>query len=151
MPSKPYQLDSKTPIDTTLRQIDEMFGELYDRPEPIHGKWTPIDTSAGGLTFADQAGDYTKLGPWVILNGYVKFPSTASTSACQIGGLPFPVATGTQARYPASFKSEETTVARVYINASNFVVPTTTADAGITNATLSTNYLYFTILYRTTA
>lgn len=139
-----------TKLATQLNRIDEMLTTLFAAPVLVEGEWTPADASGGGLTFTDSAGRYFQLGTLVILTGYVKYPTTASTATAAIGGLPSAVdATTSQVRYAGTVKSDETTVARLAITSSSFIAPTTTADAAITNATLSTNYLYFTITYRT--
>lgn len=148
MAGKPYQLDPASQPATITRQSDEMFRELYARPEPIEGFWAPIDVSGGSLTFADTAGRYLKFGNWVVLNGYVKYPTTADTNSAKLGGLPFTVESTLQNLFPGTLKTDETTAVRISINTSSQITPTTSADAAITNATLSTNYLYFTIIYR---
>jgi hypothetical protein len=55
------------------------------------GTWTPVDASGSGLTFTTPYGTptYTKIGRSVTVIFTLVFPSTASTNAIQIGGLPF--------------------------------------------------------------
>ena len=53
------------------------------------GTWTPTDTSGAGLTFTPSLCTYTKVGRLVTLSGLITFPTTASTAAISIGGLPF--------------------------------------------------------------
>ena len=53
------------------------------------GTWTPADGSGAGLTFTNVTGTYTKVGRSVTVTGYLDFPTTSSTSAVKISGLPF--------------------------------------------------------------
>jgi len=56
---------------------------------PSKTAFTPIDTSAGGLTFASSAGFYSKIGNLVFVQINITYPSTADTNIAMIGVLPF--------------------------------------------------------------
>jgi hypothetical protein len=158
--SKKYQLkwEPKTTIEalnkelsTLVARIEEQFQAIYANAiQAEDGTWTPTDLSGGNLTFADPTGTYVKLGPIVIANAYLKWPTTASTNGVQIGGLPFPVISTSIIRTVGAIVSDETTAIHMFVNSSGNLVPLTSAAAIVTNATMSTNYLYFTIIYRTT-
>jgi hypothetical protein len=62
------------------------------------GTWTPTDQSGAGLTFATASGNYTKIGREVFYRAVITYPSTASISLAEVGGLPFTVPNNNQSR-----------------------------------------------------
>ena len=74
-------------FSATANSSGTMSSELLDDYE--EGTWTPIDSSGASLSFSAAGGFYTKVGRAVTCFFYVTFPSTASTAATAIGGLPF--------------------------------------------------------------
>jgi hypothetical protein len=53
------------------------------------GTWVPFDNSGAGLTLSTGVCKYTKIGRLVQCNFIITYPSTASSAAVIIGGLPF--------------------------------------------------------------
>ena len=53
------------------------------------GTFTPTEASGAGLTLANAAGVYTKVGRIVHVQVRVKYPTTSNTSYASIGGFPF--------------------------------------------------------------
>ena len=53
------------------------------------GTWTPVDVSAGSLSFTSVNATYVKVGKTVFIAGTLTYPSTADTSQARIAGLPF--------------------------------------------------------------
>lgn len=58
------------------------------------GTYTPVDVSAGGLTFTSAVGTYVKIGKLVHLFFAIVYPTTASTANAEIGGFPYTTYTG---------------------------------------------------------
>jgi len=53
------------------------------------GTWVPFDNSGAGLTLSTGVCKYTKIGRLVQCNFIITYPSTASSAAVIVGGLPF--------------------------------------------------------------
>lgn len=113
------------------------------------GTWTPTDASGAGLTFAVALGSYEKIGRHVVARGAVTFPATADGTAASIGGLPFTNGSGVDAGQAFIGNTSETTCQNALPASSGTTVsPRTNADATITNATLSGDYIRFTVIFR---
>jgi hypothetical protein len=66
--------------------------ELLDDYE--EGTWTPTiigTTTAGTGTYSLQAGQYTKIGNRVFVEGYISWSAHTGTGNMRIGGLPFTI------------------------------------------------------------
>jgi hypothetical protein len=55
------------------------------------GTWTPVDGSGAGLSLVGAAGDYTKCGNRVILDGSGDYPATANNAVAKLAGIPYAV------------------------------------------------------------
>lgn len=88
--------------DTT---ITDRIADLEDRLDDLtknggmlaYGSWTPVIVAIGAnavqptLTYENQQGVYSRIGPTVTVNGRVRFTSSGgSATALAIDGLPFP-------------------------------------------------------------
>lgn len=118
------------------------------------GSWTPDDNSGADLVFTNTDGEYFKIGSLVILFGALTYPATASALPAFVAGFPFaPVSqSGQPLRWGgAVISSSEATAVKLWLPAvsENGVQFLTAADAIITNATLTTNYINFFVIYRT--
>lgn len=158
--SKPYQIgwdrakdiaDANRKLAVQFNRIDESLQKLYANSAQVQdGEWTPVDQSGAGLTLANRAGYYFKVGSIVVATGYVVFPTTADTSSSIFGGLPFTQNLPDNIRFGGFIISTaETTAARMLLSTTGLIQPVTTGGAAITNATLSGDSIYFTAIYRT--
>lgn len=116
------------------------------------GSWTPTDTSGAALVFTTPAAGsnrYVKVGRLVMANGSVTYPATADGSNAQIGDLPFTVDDG---YYVAAMSAGSGNVFSASVRtASTNLIPVTAAGAPVTNASLSTQSVFFTALYQASA
>ncbi len=127
-------------------QATGMTSELFADYE--EGAWTPIDASGASLTFSTANGTYEKIGRTVIARGIVIYPSTVDASQAVIGGLPYTVANADNARQGFLSLTTEATATSVRPNNNATTFPIRGAGAaGVTNATMSTDQVFFTILY----
>lgn len=113
------------------------------------GIWTPNDASGASLSFSLAEGFYRKIGDVCFAWGAVQYPSTVNASTNKIGGLPFTVKNATAAQGGGTISySSETTAARLipYVN-TTYCEVRDTAGGILTNATLSTDYVYFCAIY----
>lgn len=176
--SKPYHVsweDSPQDIQEVnrrlslqLNHIDEMFEDIYTHmlqaddvdgssstssTDVETGTWTPTDASGASLTFTNPTGRYIKIDELVIATGGLTFPSTASGANCKIAGFPFtPLVTANLFWGGFIVSSDEATAVKLWINgAGDSFSPLSASDNFITNVTFTTNYIYFTLVYRTTA
>jgi len=65
------------------------------------GTWTPTyfgSSTAGTTTYTSQAGNYTKVGRLVTVNGSIGLSAATGTGQLRIGGFPFTSASITQGR-----------------------------------------------------
>ncbi|MGJ0510257.1 MAG: hypothetical protein ACR652_24695 [Methylocystis sp.] len=110
--------------------------------------WTPTDASGAGLTFTTPAGTYEKIGRLVIARFALTYPATADATAAQIGGLPFTVANNNAARQGFVSTTDEATLASLQPQANGTTFfPITSTGGTITNATLSGNVIFGTLIY----
>lgn len=113
------------------------------------GTWTPTDASGAGLTFASVSATYERVGRQVTARCAFTFPATADASAALVGGLPYTVANASDARQGFVSLTSESTFARPVPTANATTVQLTTATgANITNATMSGDTCWFTVIYR---
>ena len=158
--SKPYQIswdnakdieEINRKLSLQLNRIDDSLVKLYNNvAQAQDGEWTPIDQSGAGLVFANRVGHYFKIGSIVVATAYVLFPTTADASTSMLGGLPFTQNLPDNIKFGGFILStSEATAASMLISTVGLIQPITTAGAVITNATLSTDSLYFTAIYRT--
>jgi hypothetical protein len=56
------------------------------------GNWTPADGSGAGLSLSINAASYIKIGKFVMISFDISWPSTSTTNASSMSGLPFTVA-----------------------------------------------------------
>jgi hypothetical protein len=112
------------------------------------GTWTATDASGAGLTFTNATQRYTKVGRFVSIQlDNLVFPTTASASASEIGGLPF---TAGASGGSGGLSSQVTNTIQIIIlsGASSirpYIVPS--ANTRATNAQLSGVGFYFSITY----
>jgi hypothetical protein len=113
------------------------------------GTWTPTDASGAGLALAVAVGTYEKIGRLVIARAAITYPATANGSNADIGGLPFTTANSEAARAGGMIGYTTEATAQTILTAKNGTTfsPTTDAGANVTNATLSGDSLYVTIIF----
>lgn len=120
-----------------------MTSELLDDYE--EGTWTPTDASGASLSFTTSYAKYTKIGNLVTATCYVTYPTTASTAAAKIGGLPFvcPV-------YGAAttYSSVSTLQQAEILAGATIVTPLTNAAATIQNAIISGQFVILSLTYQ---
>jgi hypothetical protein len=114
------------------------------------GTWTPVDSSGAGLTLTVTAASYTKIGRMVYASLDITFPVTVNGATIFIGGLPFisknvgtvAIAVTTEATCVrgATGSADDTT----------FVLYDSTGTP-LVNATMSTDVLRATVIYRSTS
>jgi hypothetical protein len=121
------------------------------------GTWTPTDGSGAGLSFTSVYGSYTKIGRTVVATFRLTYPSTSSTAAGAISGLPF--VTGGQSGVGATagggfINYQQTNTAAIYLtlDASGGTKASwyTTGGATILNVTFTGALMAATIVYQTT-
>lgn len=119
------------------------------------GLWTPTDASGAALALTLSASNnvYVKLGRIVILSYLVTYPITADVSVALLGGLPFTVATSTNAVWANRVGySTETTLQVLSVNQTTTQwQPLISTGGTITNATLSTDTLRGILIYYASA
>jgi hypothetical protein len=113
------------------------------------GTWTPTDNSGAGLSFTVYSATYTKIGRVVEIEAAIYFPSTASTAAISISGLPFSAATGDDNTGGLSISATNVGAnyyALITRNSSLFTI-NTNLDVSVTNAIYSSKMLKFFGVY----
>jgi hypothetical protein len=119
---------------------------------PDYFSMTLTDASGAGLTFSNAEGTYTKIGNTVFWKAWVVFPTTSSSAAVDIAGLPYAVAPlGTWVRAGANVDITDYSAGPIYV-AQGY--PSTThfslwynASNLLTNAELSGKTLYLSGSY----
>jgi len=115
------------------------------------GTWTATDASGASLSFTNTTQRYTKIGRLVTLSiTDLNWPSTANTSAVEIGGLPFTCSFLGGGAGIANYGGF--TVQMIILNGATTIRFYNTPSAFIrtTNANMSTNTSYFSITYMAT-
>ena len=109
------------------------------------GTWTPTDASGAGLTITDGGCTYTKVGRLVTLVAKITYPSTVNGSNAQIGGFPF---SSGAADIPCNIGYSSISLALMsFLNGSGTAASFFTPGANVTNATMSTAFVIFTVSY----
>ena len=117
-----------------------MTSELLDDYET--GTWTPADGSGAGLSLTVANAKYVKVGNLVMITAEINYPSTADASAAVISGLPF-ASSGSGTTFPWTSAAVDFSL----FSYSTVLLLRTSANVGITNAQLSTNFMNFSIVY----
>jgi hypothetical protein len=117
------------------------------------GTWSPTDASGASLSFTLIASQYVKIGQLVVATTSVTYPSTANGSNASIGGLPFTSQSTGSNLYGCFLKqSTEATATAMNVAAGGTSINITTlAGTAVTNATMSTDTIVFTCIYRASA
>ena len=99
------------------------------------GTFTVTDSSGAGMSITTVSANYTKIGRGVIISMQAGLPSTSSTAAVALGGLPF--ATLSICTYAP--RTGNTSVFIGYVGAgSSVMVLETSAAVAVTNIQMST-------------
>lgn len=116
------------------------------------GSWTPIDGSGAGLSFSAVSAGYTKIGNLVFAYCTVTYPSTGNGSNAVIGGLPFTVVNQNYAYTPATLNLNisGTMQTVVLANTTTLIIIDATANANVTNASVSGKLLRLCFVYPVT-
>jgi hypothetical protein len=110
------------------------------------GTWNIADNSGATLTFTSVYASYIKIGRAVTINVELTFPITANTTAVAIS---LPVSSDSSTRGGGAIFSNRTGGTNIYFpGGANFVLYDDTG-AAITNATMSTKYIIFSLTYFT--
>lgn len=114
------------------------------------GTWTPIDTSGGSLSLSAANGYYVKIGSSVWVWYQIQYPSTGDTNNTKITGLPFSAAIN------STYSGSISITNYGYSDILGMFEPSeggfrfrNYSNAGLTNANLSTAFVYGTAFYRT--
>lgn len=111
------------------------------------GTWTPVDASAGALTFTNNAGTYEKIGRQFRASCFLTYPANADGSNALVGGLPFTVANANEARQGyISLCGEVTAFQLTPPGGTTTFNIRGAANANITNLTMSTDSFAGTVL-----
>jgi hypothetical protein len=119
------------------------------------GTWTPTDTSGAGLTFPVSFAYYTKVGRVVFISGEVAWPSTANGSAASIS-LPFAASNTTRSFFSGTAMNNANQNLNSFVdgvslgNSLTFYIQPGGVFTQTNNATLSTRFVYFNVIYLTT-
>ena len=112
--------------------------------------WTPTDASGASLSFSSVTANSVKIGPLVFVYGTLTYPSTADTSNATIGGLPF-MAPNQEYGYAPGVLSVNLANSNFQFitlkNTSTAFINDCTANAAVTNATLSGKQIRFNLVY----
>jgi hypothetical protein len=115
------------------------------------GTWTPTDASGAGLTFVAATGTYIKVGRQVTAWALVEYPSTANGSNASIGSFPFTPQNTDSVRGGGMIgQKSESTLQTVLMSKTGTTCDLRNSTGGnITNATMSTDNMFFAITYFT--
>jgi len=120
-----------------------MDSELLDDYE--EGEWTPSNSNAA---WSVTSASYVKVGKLCHVQAYVTLASNSNSSGCTIEGLPFTAGAGFA--YLIGRAQGETNSYKIQVNSGTTQADFYTEnDGGITNATLSGNYVLFSGTYIT--
>lgn len=109
------------------------------------GTWTPTDNSGAALSFTVYNATYTKIGRAVEVEAAIYFPSTGSTAAVQIAGLPFTAAGGDDGTGGISFSATNVNLSftGLILRANTNFVLELISGASVTNLNMSSKYIKF--------
>lgn len=115
------------------------------------GTWTPVDASAASLTFTNYSGNclYTKIGRLVTASFRIVWPSTVSSAATAINGLPYACSSTTDAVYggTCSYATYSGIVSTfLYQGTAGFTLMTA-GGVQLTNANMSTKEIRGVLQY----
>jgi len=114
--------------------------ELFNDYE--EGTWTPADASGAGLTLTVANARYTKIGRTVTLIASINYPSTASTAAVLLSGLPF-----SSVDYGTAIPFQSSGVSFTLFSTGTQILARTAANANVTNIQLSSQFFNFSLVY----
>ena len=137
------------PADQTIIGASSDANTLDDYEE---GTWTPSDGSGAGLTFAQNAGSYTKIGREVTCYMAVEYPSTANGNNAQINGLPFTSANNvSQQAFGGSIIFTTLDANYAFFIATNATATYSHTYAGVrqANSVFSSKVVYVVLQYQT--
>ena len=115
------------------------------------GTWTPTDGSGGSLTLSVANGYYVKIGGSVWLWYQIIYPSNSDTNQTLIQGIPFsPTINSTYSGSISITNYGNSNILGMFEPSSGGVRYRNYSNAGLTNASLSTVFVYGTAFYRAT-
>jgi len=106
------------------------------------GTWTPVVTGWTSITYAQQHGNYIKIGRQVTAWFYVRFTGTSAAAAVEVSGLPFTAATffngGALTYYDVALNETTGVLAfptstKVVLYADNDTAATISSNGNVTN------------------
>lgn len=118
------------------------------------GAWVPADGSGAGLSFTVRDPTYTKIGKLVVVEFYVRYPTTASGSAAIITGLPFTARTaavGGVAGVASVGFSESSSLVSGWIGSGSLNINLRRLGAVVTNANISDLNIQMIAIYQAAA
>jgi hypothetical protein len=115
------------------------------------GTWTPTDASGAGLSLPTKNCFYRKVGKICHVYGVIQWAANASGLTAKLGSLPYTVASGTNGFSTAVTLTSTGVVGNFFFNQSDTTVSLSNFASGavVTNATMSGNYAYFSVVYPT--
>jgi len=141
------QTADATQVNTNFSNVLACINALAE----VDGTWNPSDASGAGLSFTTATAFYHKVGKIVLVWGYVQYPTTSSSLQATIGNLPFTASNTSINGFPSitmsSGVSSGPTFGFVAKNGTTFGFGAN--SAAVTNATMSTNNVYFSGVYPT--
>lgn len=115
------------------------------------GTWTPTDASGASLSLTLGTCQFVKVGQRVDASADITFPTTASGLSVVIGGLPFTSQSVVCWGGHISYTDETTLKQLLVVSAGTTVTLRDQTGSQVTNATMSTNRVIFTAIYRASA
>jgi hypothetical protein len=115
------------------------------------GTWTPTDVSGAGLSLPTKNCFYRKVGKICHVYGVIQWAANASGLTAKLGSLPYTVASGTNGFSTAVTLTSTGVIGNFFFNQSDTTVNLSNLASGavVTNATMSGNYAYFSVVYPT--
>jgi hypothetical protein len=116
------------------------------------GTWTPTDGSGAGLTFTGASGTYVKIGSLCYITGVLTFPSTASSAAAIISGLPFAASNPTEYNnYGPPIRNNKSLSMQVFgaDGAKIVLLPIGSYTTYVLNSDMTSGTMLFSSTYRT--
>jgi len=111
------------------------------------GTWTPNDASGAGLSFTiNEIAQYVKVGDLVCFSFYITYPTTSSSAAAGIGGLPYTATVGYC--YPSGrINGLGASDVTAQLNQNSTSMTIYHGNGGIQNTTLSGDYVIMSGCY----
>jgi hypothetical protein len=110
---------------------------------PQQSTWTPVivgSTAPGVGTYTQQVGYYTKINGWVFYNFRIDWTAHTGTGNMGLQGLPFPIASGTQAGFQV-MHANITGTGQLML----YVTGNTPTNIGLWQGQLGSNYTTLTM------